>query len=131
MAGMNTVTLLGNLVRDPVTKVLPSGDPVTNFSVAVNSQFTDKAGKAQKRVNFFDIVTYGKNAKNCAQFLNKGRQVGLQGELRQQRWQTPEGLNRSRVEVFATRVQFLGAPPNVAKPEEENAPMTEDADVPL
>jgi len=104
----NRVILAGNLVRDPEIRYLPSGLSVTSFGVAVNSRYKQN-NEWKEEVSFFDIVVFGKLGENCAEYLSKGRSVLVEGRLRQRRWET-DGQKRSKIEVVADGVQFLGPP---------------------
>jgi single-strand DNA-binding protein len=106
MADINQVVLIGRLTRDAELKFTSSGQAVCKFSIAVNrrrkqgDQWVDEA-------NFFDIVLWGKQGETLSQYLQKGKQVGINGELRQDRWEQ-DGQNRSRIEVVANNLQLLG-----------------------
>ena len=103
---VNHVVLIGRLTRDAEYKVLPSGQGVCNFSVAVNRR--KKSGDQwEDEANYFDIVLWGKQADSINRYLVKGKQVGIDGELRQDRWQQ-DGQNRSKVVISANNVQLLG-----------------------
>jgi single-strand DNA-binding protein len=108
MADINHVVLVGRLVRDAELRYLNSGTPVMNFSVAVNrrrkqgDQWVDEA-------SFFDVELFGRQAEAVQRFMQKGKQVGVQGELRQDRWEQ-DGQNRSKVKVHAINIQLLGGP---------------------
>jgi single-strand DNA-binding protein len=108
MVTFNRVILAGNLVRDPEIRYLPSGLSVTSFGIAVNSRYKQN-NELKEDVSFFDIVVFGKMGENCAEYLSKGRPVLVEGRLRQRRWEA-EGVKRSKIEVVADGVQFLGAP---------------------
>lgn len=110
MASVNRVVLVGNLTRDPELRYLPSGTPVCNVGIAVNSRRKDADGQWVEEANFFDIAVFGKQAENCSQYLAKGSQVAVDGRLRSRSWETNEGQKRSKVEVVADSVQFLGKP---------------------
>ncbi len=107
MADVNTVVLVGRLVRDAELRMTASGFAICKFSIAINRR--RKQGDSWvDEANFFDIVLMGKQGEAISQYLVKGKQVGIQGELRQNRWQDDAGNNRSKVEVFANNVQLLG-----------------------
>ena len=106
MVAFNRVILAGNLVRDPEIRYLPSGLPVANFAIAVNSRYRQN-NELKEEVSYFDIVAFGKTGENCAEYLAKGRPVLVEGRLRQRRWEA-EGTRRSKIEVVAGIVQFLG-----------------------
>lgn len=107
MASFNKVFLLGNLTRDPETKVVPSGTKVTTFGLATNRTFLDKTGEKQEDVCFITVLVWGKAAEACGTFLKKGRQVLIEGRLQYRAWEK-EGVKHSVHEVVADRVQFLG-----------------------
>jgi single-strand DNA-binding protein len=106
MADINHVVLVGRLTRDAELKYTAGGQAVCKFSVAVNrrkksgDQWVDEA-------NFFDIVLWGRQGESLNQYLLKGKQVGVDGELRQDRWEQ-DGQNRSKVEIVANNLQLLG-----------------------
>ncbi len=116
MVAFNRVILAGNLVRDPEIRYLPSGLPVVNFSIAVNSRYRQN-NELKEEVSYFDIVVFGKTGENCAEYLSKGRPVLVEGRLRQRRWES-EGTRRSKIEVVAGVVQFLGGGSKGAPAEE-------------
>ena len=107
MADINTATLIGRLTRDEELKYTPSGAAVGNISIAI----TRKVKKGQEWVdesNFFDVVFFGKQAENLKQYLTKGKQVGVTGFLKQERWTDQNGQNRSAVKIYANDIQLLG-----------------------
>ena len=106
---VNKVILLGNLGRDPEVRYLPSGQPVANFSVATSERFKGRDGTNKESTEWHNIVVYGKQAELCSQYLKKGRQVYIEGRLTTRQWESKDGTGkRSRTEVVAQRVQFLG-----------------------
>ncbi len=109
MASFNKVILLGNLTRDPELRYTPSGAPVCNFDLAVNRSYTTQGGERRDETCFITIVVWSKQAETCGQYLAKGRPVLVEGRLQQRSWETPEGQKRSKHEVVADRVQFLGS----------------------
>ena len=110
---LNRVTLIGHLGQDPELRHLPtSGQPVANFSIATDEAYTDKQGQHQERVDWHNIVVFGKAAESCKEYLKKGREVYVEGRLRIREYETKDnGGKRQRAEIIASRVQFLGAPP--------------------
>ncbi|MDR0540221.1 MAG: single-stranded DNA-binding protein [Spirochaetaceae bacterium] len=109
MMDLNHVMLIGRLTRDAEYKILPSGQAVCNFSVAVNRR--KKVGENwEDEANYFDVVLWGKQADSLNRYLVKGKQVGIDGELRQDRWQQ-DGQNRSRVVISVNNLQLLGGGP--------------------
>lgn len=111
MASLNKVLLIGNLTRDPELRYIPSGTAVAKFGLAVNREYVDKAsGEKKDAPCFVDVTVWGKQAEICNQYLSKGRPVFLEGRLEFSSWETKEGDKRSKLEVVAERVQFLGSP---------------------
>ena len=106
MADINHVVLVGRLTRDAELKYTAGGQAVCKFSIAINRR--RKSGDQwEDEANYFDIVVWGRQGESLAQYLLKGKQVGIDGELRQDRWQQ-DGQNRSKVEIFANNLQLLG-----------------------
>ncbi len=106
MVGFNKVILIGNLTRNPELRYTPSGTPVANFGLAVNRRF--RQGDDQKdEVCYVNIVTFGKQAENCGQYLSKGDGAIIDGRLHYRQWETEEGQRRSKHEVVAQSVTFL------------------------
>ena len=110
MATINSVVLVGNLTRDPELRHTPSGMAVCSLRLAVNTRRKDQAtGEWGEKPNYFDITVWGQQGENCAQYLAKGRQVGVQGRLEWREWDAQDGTKRQAVEVIAETVQFLGS----------------------
>ena len=105
MADINKVVLIGRLTRDVELKYTNSGFAIANLSLAVNRR-VKKEDTWQDEGNFFNCVLIGKRAEALAQYLVKGKQIGIQGELRQDRWEQ-DGQPRSRVEIFINDIQLL------------------------
>lgn len=106
MADVNNVVLVGRLTRDAELRYTSSGIPVCNFSVAVNRR--KKSGDEwSEEVSFFDVVVWGRQGEALNQYLVKGKQVAVEGELRQNRWEQ-DGQQRSRIEIVANNLQLLG-----------------------
>lgn len=106
--GVNKVILIGNLGKDPEVRFTPSGAAVANFSIATNESWTDKSGQKQERTEWHRIVVWGKTAENCAKFLQKGRQVYIEGRLQTRSWDDKEGKKQYMTEIVANSVVFLG-----------------------
>ncbi len=105
---VNKVILIGRLGQNPELRYTPSGAAVANFSVATNEVWTDKAGQRQERTEWHKVVAWGKQAELCNQYLQKGRQVYIEGALQTRQWQDQQGQNRSTTEIKANTIQFLG-----------------------
>ena len=108
MPNFNKVFVMGNLTRDPEVRHTTGGSPVTSFSIAVSRKFVTQSGQKNEDVSFFDVETWGKQAETCGQYLQKGSCVFIEGELRQDKWESKDGQKRSRVRIRANRVQFIG-----------------------
>jgi single-strand DNA-binding protein len=132
MVDFNRVILAGNLVRDPETRFIPSGTAVTSFSIAVNRRYKSN-NEFKEEVSYFDVSVFGKMGENCAEYLSKGKPVLVEGRLRQRRWEA-DGVKRSKIEVVADNVQFLGAPRGAAAEtaaQAAPAPESQDDDIPF
>ena len=106
MADLNHVVLIGRLTRDAELKYTAGGQAVCKFSIAVNRR-RKNGDQWEDEANFFDIVLWGRQGESLHPYLLKGKLVGVDGELRQDRWQQ-DGQNRSKVEIIANYLQLLG-----------------------
>ena len=121
---MNNVVLIGRLTRDPELRYIPNtGTPVSTFSLAIDKQISrekkqEMESKGQPTADFINIVVWGKQAENCANYLAKGRLTAVQGRLQSRSYDGKDGIRRYTTEVVAERVQFLewGDSDNRAKP---------------
>lgn len=110
---MNQVVLIGRLIRDPELRFIPgSGQAVANFTLAVDkglSRDKKQEYEAQQKptADFIRIVVWGKQAENCSQYLEKGKQVAIQGSIQTGSYKTDSGEMRYTTEVLAQRVMFL------------------------
>ena len=105
---VNKVILVGRLGQNPEVRYTPSGAAVANFSVATNESWTDKSGQKQERTEWHRVVVWGKLAELCNNYLQKGRQVYLEGRLQTRQWQDKDGQTKYTTEIQAQTVQFLG-----------------------
>jgi single-strand DNA-binding protein len=113
MANINRVVLVGNLTRDPELRHTGGGTAVCNLRLAVNTRRKDGAtGEWTDKPNYFDVAVFGNQAESCAQYLSKGRPVGIDGRLDWQEWEAQDGTKRQKVEIIAESVQFLGGRDN-------------------
>lgn len=106
MIDINQVTLIGRLTRDAELKYTNTGFAIGKLSLAVNYRIK-KEDTWQDEVSFFNAVLFGKTAESIHQYLVKGKQIGIQGTLRQNRWEQ-DGQPRSKVEVVINNIQLLG-----------------------
>lgn len=103
------ITLVGNLGNDPEMRYTPSGVPVASFSLAVNKSWTTQDGQRQDKTTWFRITTWRKQAEIISQYLTKGRQVLVVGEIEEARpWTDRDGNPRATLEVTAQIIKFLG-----------------------
>lgn len=105
--GFNKVILMGNLTRDPETRQTPSGQSVTNFSLAISRSWKGQDGNTQEQVSFIDCVAWGKTGEIIAQYVQKGRPILVSGRLDQRSWEQ-DGNKRSKVEVVVEDFNFVG-----------------------
>lgn len=106
-ADVNSLVIVGRLTRDAELKYTASGQALATFAVAVNRKV--KRGDAwEEEGNFFDVVYWGRGAEAVNQYLLKGKQIAIEGSLKQDRWQDAEGQPRSKVVIEANTVQLLG-----------------------
>ncbi len=106
MADTNHVIIIGRLTKDIVLKYTSGGMAIGSFPIAVNRR-TKKGEQWVEEASFFDVSLFGKSAEGLAQYLTKGKQIAVEGELRQDRWQQ-DGQPRSKVTIAANNVQLLG-----------------------
>lgn len=125
MARLNKVELIGRLVGDPEVVDLSNDAKVANFSVAVQDRIKRKDGY-EDIVDYFDCKTFGKQCNILEQYGTKGKQLFIEGRLKQDKWQDKETQKqRSRVYVLVSNFQFLGSPnkgDSESKPDTESKP---------
>jgi single-strand DNA-binding protein len=106
----NQVTLMGNLTRDPELRNTPNGQSVCSFSLALNRSYKNSStGEWVEATDYVDVVAWGPLGERVAQYLSKGRPALVSGRLQSRNWEQ-EGQKRSKVEVVANDVTFLGGP---------------------
>jgi len=107
--GVNKVILVGNLGNDPETKYMPSGDAVTNLSVATSESWKDKqTGEQKDRTEWHRVAMFGRLAEIAAEYLRKGSQVYIEGKIRTRKWQDQQGNDKYTTEIIANEMQMLG-----------------------
>lgn len=102
---LNKAMIFGNLTRDPELRALPNGTQVCSFSLATNRVYNDRDGNRQESTDFHNIAVFGKQAENCAKYLNKGNSAYVEGRLQTRSWEK-DGQKQYRTEIIADRVQF-------------------------
>ena len=105
----NQVILMGNLTRDPELRSTPNGQSVCSFSLALNRSYKGSDGNWQEATDFIDVVAWGPLGERVSQYLSKGRPCLVNGRLQSRSWEQ-DGQKRSKVEVVAQDVTFLGGP---------------------
>lgn len=106
--GVNKVILIGNLGNDPETKYMPSGNAVTNITVATSESWKDKqTGQQQERTEWHRVVFFNRLAEIAGEYLRKGSKVYLEGSLRTRKWQDQSGQDRYTTEIVASEMQML------------------------
>ena len=119
MAWLNKIMVIGNVGTDPEMRFTPNGKPVTSFPLATNRFFTTSDGERKRETEWFDVVTWDRQAESCNQFLTKGQRVYVEGRLRTRTW---DAQRRFRVEINANRVIFLDRRPAPGELPEGEAP---------
>ena len=107
--GVNKVILVGNLGQDPETRYMPSGDAVTNISIATSESWKDKqTGEQKDKTEWHKVVMFRRLAEISAEYLRKGSQVYIEGKIRTRKWQDRDGNDRYTTEIVADEMQMLG-----------------------
>ena len=104
---LNKAFVLGNVTRDPEVRSLPSGQQVTNFSIATNRRYTLQTGEKKEEVEFHNIVTFGKLADISSRYLRKGSMVLIEGRIKTRSWDDKTtGAKRWKTEIIAETMQM-------------------------
>jgi single-strand DNA-binding protein len=113
---LNKAMIIGNLGRDPEMRYTPSGQAVTQFTVAVNRNFKDHEGNWQEETEWFRVVAWGPTGERAAENLRKGNKVYVEGRLQTRQWEGQDGQKRYTTELIADTVKSLER-----RPREEGA----------
>lgn len=105
---LNKVLLIGNLTRDPELRYTPQGTAVCTFGLATNRSWTTEQGEKKEATEFMNVVAWTRLAEICAEYLNKGKQVYVEGRLSTREYDAQDGQKRRITEVIANEVIFLG-----------------------
>jgi len=106
----NKTILMGNLTRDPEIRSLPSGQTVTNFGLAVNETWTDKAsGEKREEVCFVDVDAWGRQGEVVLEYFSKGKPILIEGKLKFRTWEADDGTKRSKHSITLDRFSFVGS----------------------
>ena len=132
--GINKVILVGNLGRDPELRYTQGGTAVANFTIATNERWTDKQGERQERTEWHRILAWGRLAEIVGEYMNKGKQVYVEGSLQTRKWEDRDGNTRYTTEIKAQNIQMLSGrdQDSVPSPGNEEAPVpVTDDDIPF
>ncbi len=103
---LNKAFVLGNVTRDPEVRSLPSGQQVTNFSIATNRFYTSTAGEKKQSAEFHNIVCFGKLADTSSRYLHKGSLVLIEGRIQTRNWVNAQGVKQYKTEIVAESLQL-------------------------
>ncbi len=152
--GVNKVILVGNLGQDPEVRYMPSGGAVTNVNLATSETWKDKqTGEQQERTEWHRVVFFNRLAEVVGEYLAKGSQIYVEGQIRTRKWQDSDGQDRYTTEIVAKEMQMLGgrsggrdggggrdaspangrraAPPVDRQPPDQSYQMDPDDDIPF
>ena len=105
----NRVVLVGNMTRDPESRALPSGQPLTKFSLAINRSYSTKEGEKREEVTYVDVDAFGKQAEVIAKYCSKGSGILVEGRLKQDSWDDKKtGEKRTKLGVILENFTFIG-----------------------
>ena len=122
MSGFNRIEVIGNVGQDPEMRFTPNGNPVTSFSMAVNEKY-----KGTERTEWFTVVAWNKLAETCNQYLEKGQQLFVDGRFQTHTWEATDGEKKSRNQIIANKVVFLGQRSRKEESPSEVTPVEEDS----
>lgn len=130
---LNKAMILGNLTRDPESRTTPSGQTVTTFGVATNRFYTDQQKQKQQKVEFHNIVAWGRLGDICAQYLKKGQLVFVEGRIETRSWDAQDGTKKFRTEIIADNMQMgpkAGQSGQPSAERSEKAPQAREEEIP-
>ncbi len=133
MAGINKVILVGRLGRDPEVRYTPNGVPVASFSIATSEEWKDKeTGEKRERTEWHRIEAWRRLAEICGDYLNKGKQVYIEGKLQTDAWEDRDGNKRYTTKIVAQNIQMLdsGGKGGRAESFDERHPVEEPVNIP-
>ena len=120
---VNRALLIGRLGADPEVRYTPDGAMVTSFRLATDEQWKDKAGEKVQKTEWHRIVTFGKLAEICGNYLSKGKMVFVEGRIQTRSWEDKEGNKRYTTEIIATDMRMLDSK-GTGKSQDTNADAT-------
>lgn len=104
----NRVQLIGHLGVDPEVKTLDSGKKVARFSLATNDEYTGKNGEKVKQTQWHQLVVWGKLADTCEKYLNKGKEIAIEGKLTYRTWDDKDGKTHNMTEIWVNELLMMG-----------------------
>lgn len=104
---LNKAMIIGRLTRDPESRTTPQGTNVTSFSIATNFIWSDASGNKQEKVEYHNIVAWRKLGEICAQYLQKGRRVYIEGRIQTHSYTDKNGVQKTRTEIIADNMIML------------------------
>lgn len=111
MGSLNKVLLIGNLGKEAETRYTPDGLAVVKFPLATTEYFKSQSGEKSEKTTWHNIVVFGKTGENVVNFLNKGKQVFIEGRISTSQYDDKDGITRYRTEIIANSIILLGAKP--------------------
>ncbi|HEC24522.1 MAG TPA: single-stranded DNA-binding protein [bacterium] len=109
MGSLNKALLIGNLGKDPELRYTPDGLAILSFSIATTEYFNDKSGSKTERTTWHNITVFGKMGQSIANYLTKGKQVFIEGKIRNSSYDDKEGIKRYKTDIVASNIVLLGA----------------------
>ena len=123
MASVNKVIIVGNLGKDPETRYAPSGDAVTNITVATTETWKDKAtGERKEATEWHRVVFWGKLAEIVDKYVKKGSQVYVEGRIETRKWTDKNGHDKYTTEIVADQMQMLSGRPKAEVDNDDEVP---------
>jgi single-strand DNA-binding protein len=126
MSGVNKVILVGNLGAAPEVRYTAGGQPVANFRLATTERWMNRNGERSEITEWHRVVAWGKLAETCGQYLQKGKQVYIEGRIRTRQWQDQQGQKRYTTEIVAQNLVMLGRAADRGEVPEEPATVPPD-----
>lgn len=129
MANLNRVTLIGRLGKDPESKVTNSGAEIVTISLATTKEWKKKDGLKEQRTEWHRVKVFGVLANICMKYLEKGREVYVEGELTTRSWEAEDGSKRYATEIIANNIQFLTK--NEKRNDDDYPSFSDDSEMPF
>ena len=117
---VNKCIFIGRLTDDPSVRYMPNGDPVANFSIAVNEKYKDKSGEQREKTEYIRVVAYRRTAEIIGQYTRKGSKLYVEGKLQTRKWTDNNGQDHYITEIIADQIQMLGSKEDRGQRERQN-----------